>query len=956
MNRARIMLLLAWRDAVRHKGRSLLIVALVALPVLVIGAADVLFRSTQRTPEVTVAGELAGSSAYLWAPIGARSVQQGPTDTWPGQFIAADGAQLPAQAVTMDTGQPDGTRWIDISQTPIRSAAAVLPLLPAGSSVTRWDHGSIPVSADGVRYRTAGADLLELTSPAAGGRYRVVAGAEANSGELALTRALATELGVGIGDSISAGAPARSYRVVGLLEPAVQGSTPVRAVVGPADSVAGVNQWNGARYLVSSPVPIGWDLVQQLNSHGVQVYSRAVALDPPFVPTDQFDSTAALGIAAAAILVVLGLTQVVFLSGPAFAIAARKMRRQLGLAASAGAAPAQIAGAVIGSGVLLGVIGSVIGTAVGALVGVWIQPLLTRWTGLDFPAVAVRFGEVALIAGIGAITSVLAAAWPAITALRTDPIAALARRAKPPKRPGIISLLGLVLAGAGVVVLVWSASRSIPRDLPTDRLGEVTSSRSLLIGASLVAVQLGLIIGTPQLISFVARVGRLLPTTPRMALRSAARHRGRSTGAVATILVASTGAVLAAVLISTIGAEMRDEYRPALRAGIVTGTSYSTEPDGSVSPESRDKAEAALDGIVARLWPGAPSAVANRLNVTGNEYGEIVATEAAGARCPWFSPVGAYSSDQELTYPDASESAAAATDPRCAGMTFSALTPEQAQIATNMGQSSVPEIVVGDKTFRRLITGVDDPDADAALAAGKVVVLDRRYFDNGHFSISTVSWAANADEPTYHPAGSAPAVLGRWGLSPVIAIVPPAALGAFHATAGSPTFVVETPAASPAESQSLSATGAAAGLFLSVYVESGVPPLGNNLPSVWLILWIAAALIVGTVLVVTALGVVDADDDSATFASVGASSRLRRTMSGWSALTTTGVGCLLGAVAGLLVAWGVYRLLQNLEGHTVGMQVPWLQLAVLVIALPAVAFGLAAVFTRSKIQLIRRAE
>lgn len=88
---------------------------------------------------------------------------------------------------------------------------------------------------------------------------------------------------------------------------------------------------------------------------------------------------------------------------------------------------------------------------------------------------------------------------------------------------------------------------------------------------------------------------------------------------------------------------------------------------------------------------------------------------------------------------------------------------------------------------------------------------------------------------------------------------------------------------------------------------------------------------------------------------VGASARLRRALSGWSAFTTTEIGCLLGALAGLLVAWG-FVLLDNENHRQTSMTVPWLQLAILVFGLPAEAYGLVAVFTRSKIQLIRRAE
>ena len=131
------------------------------------------------------------------------------------------------------------------------------------------------------------------------------------------------------------------------------------------------------------------------------------------------------------------------------------------------------------------------------------------------------------------------------------------------------------------------------------------------------------------------------------------------------------------------------------------------------------------------------------------------------------------------------------------------------------------------------------------------------------------------------------------------------------------------------------------------------PQPGRDLPSAWLILWIAVALIIGVVLVVTALAVVDSDDDSATFAAVGATARLRRTLSGWSAATTTLVGCVLGAAVGLLTAWAVLTM-SNGAGTVEPITLPWAQVAILVLGLPVVAWLLAALFTRSKTQLIRR--
>lgn len=401
-----------------------------------------------------------------------------------------------------------------------------------------------------------------------------------------------------------------------------------------------------------------------------------------------------------------------------------------------------------------------------------------------------------------------------------------------------------------------------------------------------------------------------------------------------------------------------------MRAGLVTGKVYASQGfqvDAHAAPDEASFSPSDLTAMVHRVWPntnvGSYTDLASKGTVEDGR--QLEPTMPAANSCPWFSPAAniSFPNDARITQPGAAELAAAASDPRCVGMSFSSVTLQQAHsVPYGEGSAGLQRIVVGDASFRRVLTGIDDPAADVALASGKVVVLDRRYLDgSGTFTVTEQSWDPNTDLRRAGASYSALAVLGRWSLTPVIAIVPPSAVNGLGAQTSGAGFVAYQPGASEGDLDSLRANASALGFDMSPYVENG-PSSIDNLPSVWLILLIAAVLIIGTVLVVTALGVVDADDDSATFAAVGASARLRRALSGWSAFTTTGIGCLLGAAAGLLVGWGVFRLLQNVDDRAITMTVPWPQLVVLVIGLPIVAFGLAALFTRSKIQLIRRVD
>jgi putative ABC transport system permease protein len=224
---------IARRDALRNRGRSVLIMVLIALPVLAGVALDVLARSSSPSPVQQVRSELAGADAWVTGHQGG-AIRQG----------FADATFEPVAS------SPDGT------PLPVLPVGDILPLLPAGSQITLWRHASVPLlGADG-RYRSVTADLLDITSPAAGDRYRVTAGAgPATPDQVALTDGLAAQLGLHLGDTVTAGAPARHYTLVGLLASNVPGDQDQGAIVALPHAVAMLDVWDPDRYLVASRCP-----------------------------------------------------------------------------------------------------------------------------------------------------------------------------------------------------------------------------------------------------------------------------------------------------------------------------------------------------------------------------------------------------------------------------------------------------------------------------------------------------------------------------------------------------------------------------------------------------------------------------------------------------------------------------------------------------------------------------
>lgn len=934
----RVAFRLALRDIVSHRGRALLMVAMVMLPMMVLSAVDVLYRSKDPTPAQSVDRQLGAASAYVWAPVGADRLDQAALDqAWPGSFLTS----LPPDRRPAGMQVYPGQAAIDLARTILRPAPEVAALLPPDNVLTAWSRGDIAVARPGDPPRAARAEILDLRSPVAGGRYRITTGvAPSATGQVVFTEHLADLIGVQVGDQVLAGSPMIPTRVVGLAATETAGDRD--ALITLPGTLTVQPDHEGPRYLISSPTGLDADAVHRLQRNGIQAYARAAALSvAPTGPADPPEFTIAIGV----VLVVLGLSQAVLLTGPAFGIAARRMRRQLGLAAATGASPLQLATVVLAGGVLLGVGGSALGVLVGTLTGVALRSTAARLTDGQFQFLNLEFADLLLILGIGVVTTLAAACWPARQVLREDPLAALARRSRPPRRPGLVSLAGAAVGAAAIGVIVLSAVTAIGTGLTPEQVAERGQNATVRIAISLVVLQIGLLLAVPQWLGLLSRVGRWLPTSARLALRSSARNRGRGIATVATVMVVSTGAAVVTTILATTQAQ--DEaavarYQPPARFEI----RLAYDPTGNSSAFGGDL-RTTLAGDLAQLAPGSVMGIMAELAGPHTDS-EMLALIPPANACPWYQPGGAGITvrieDIPESAPDAAQLAAAQVDPRCAAMRFSTLTADQGRVASR------DQLFIGDATTRLAITGVADPQADAALAAGKAIVFDPRYFAGGRLTMQSSSYAIDG-RSIRGPVRSVPAVRATWATGTPIALLPPGAVAAVGGAAAPERLVVDLhrdPVT--ADFDAIRARCLATGSQCEVNYWSPEP-----LDLIYLLMLAAAAvLILGVILVVTALGVVDSDDDSAVLAAVGASPASRRWQAGWSALTGSLSGGLLGVAAGLLGAWSLYALQNRLNGQQISLVVPWPELGTFMITTPVLGFLLAVLFTRSRIDMLRR--
>lgn len=265
---------------------------------------------------------------------------------------------------------------------------------------------------------------------------------------------------------------------------------------------------------------MSWSDVLAANARGVLVVSRQVVLDPPpdsEVPMARSMSGSSYGgseeLSAALITVVaMAVLELVLLAGPAFAVGARRSRRQLGLVGTCGGDRRHVRAVVLSGGLVLGGVGAVAGVAAGFALTAVFRPVIEGWAGNRFGSLAVHPSELLIIAVIGLVTGLLAALVPAIVA-KPAIRAGVAQRPPrhPPQLPGT--------AGAG---LHHPADRHRGRGLRRHQ-------RQLDTGRRLV--------GRRRTRPARLHPGdRRLPRTarpqaaafPRMALRDAARNRGRT--------------------------------------------------------------------------------------------------------------------------------------------------------------------------------------------------------------------------------------------------------------------------------------------------------------------------------------------------------------------------------------------------------------------------------------------
>ncbi len=272
--------------------------------------------------------------------------------------------------------------------------------------------------------------------------------------------------------------------------------------------------------------------------------------------------------------------------------------------------------------------------------------------------------------------------------------------------------------------------------------------------------------------------------------------------------------------------------------------------------------------------------------------------------------------------------------------------------------------------------GVGGPAAREALERGEAVTLAERWIDDGSVSLRVYEREPEYGDdgepltpPDQAPVFTAHAVEAENHVVSVI-ISPEAAEAAGLRVVPAETWFSTTRTPTGGEQQKFD------GILAD---ELGSPPhteiedgFESETAFVLLVLGLAAMVItLGAAGIATGLAQADSEADLATLAAVGATPRLRRTLSGLQCGLIAAAGVILGTASGLIPAIGLLLATHRADvtqwerSVTEGwggsdrpelfISLPWTTFAQLIVVVPLVACLLAALLTRSRIPLARRA-
>jgi putative ABC transport system permease protein len=906
---------LAWRDTTRHKGRTALVIALIGVPVAMLLLTSVLTRSTILS--------LDEKRAVALGPVADLVVRQRLSDS---PQTGSNSAPSPSSA-----GQPS---------------------LPAGArAVPLTTSQSIRFWADGHPKRPERAESIAGTfsDPILAGVFLLRSGAWPTTNDgVAVTASLAKFAHLKVGQSVELLAPKRTVNVTGIYErrddlnshsfasltlindnPTAFTQPEVWIDLGPNITAT------GARTAAESLLKQGWE------PSNLDLLPRSEFRPGLFVGgTTESEAT------PIAIINVVGLI-LLFLLGTivtaAFAVGARRQLRTLGLIAANGGEPRQLQRLVTLQGTVAAAVGALFGFALGAAGLMAVLPHMNRFSHKILPGIEVVPFDIAIAFVMAVVAGSFAAAIPGRTIAKVPVLNALGGRRPMRNVSNSLPIVGIVLAGIGVLLL---AAATKPNSI---------GNAWVAAAAGAIAVLLGGVITAPWLVGRLAPLAGHLSGAPRLAVRRMTRHRGRSGPIVAAIM--ATGAVTVAVntMVQSLEKGDKDRYIPSYavdQVNISFGGYYNSGSGPAPTKAVFDQSIAAASKAVTDVLPG--SKVHAYASVTSQFGGPN-----ADGRYYRMAPLAGRKSPSVQSSFDPSVSVVIGN-------------PELLR-ALHVTDAVIEQFLAGQTivAVERDANGQGDAPTEVVLLEQKVVngtptALVENVVVDGP---STGSSGSQPNERTVRLKAVvvAPIDLGNRSRESVCVdsvckpvrttvVVVPEAVAAANDLVGVPVSLVIA-AAPLTKDQRAAVNNVRDDIRDAADRDSGFGPFSATTPMiafeqpskipVRIIELISSGLALLLALAVTAVSLaltaVDNRPDDATLASLGAAPGVRRGLRAWEAWLLATSGMTLAVVFGFLPGIAIVRA----QGKGDPLVFPWVTGVVLLVAVPLLAAAIGWLSTRS---------
>jgi len=916
--RWRVAARLARRQVRRTWVSSLLIMALIALPIAGMAGAAVYVSSMIGTSIEKVDVELGSMQAWV-QPTGVPDSDfwQVPEYPWWTGYGTSSTYEIPEGEILADP----------------------LSALPAGVETVELSEGRVQIETTaGIAAVTAWAG--QVWHPGFAGRFELVEGrAPSNDREVLVTPAVLERLDTVVGGTLTLAATSASVSADGsnVTGPFTISGTftsvgvPRSGADASAIAFADPGRFDLPRWYLPG-LSLDWSDVQQLNAEGIVAYSRDVVLDPPgFVLPDGSTYNSASSVELLSMLVLAGSLaaagvaagyMVVMLAGAAFAVSARRQQRALAIAASVGADATDLRRTVRLQGTVLGGVAGAIGTVAGVGLAALVIRLTDNGSGTMFWGFHVPWPGLIGILVFAVVVGTLSALVPARGVARSDTISALRGARRPQKvtasRPvwgSVLIIVGVAITVAcGVAAAAVTINEQIPYDSPLRWLPTV----GIIVGP--IIAQLGIILSGRWLLWLASRGLSRLGIAARIASRDAVANGARTVPAFAAI-----GATV---------------FVGVFAVGV-----------GTMSA-----------GQSARAWTyNAPlgAAVANLYEPGPERFTQDVADRAAAAAAAAFETTGVTSI--AVVYRQNPFYAGSADEIPAEMLRAAVLRPEKALLDpegtwysdyTEPGDPMNNISVIDVDSLEETMGVTLDADQRAAYEGGAALVTDPVYVTNGAVVLGAWTerqwifggapsnlYQQRPGEPAYEdpqwvrtvdaiivdapnqpfPLAIAPTTAEELGLQTVAKMV----IGTYPTTPGLDEIE---------RLQSLTETMTTDEYAISAWIETG--PTGAE---AWLAPLLAgvALLVLGASAVALGLARFERRPDDATLSAVGGTAGLRRRIGFWQGLVIAGFGTFAGAVAGILPPIGFWLQSQTSWSGAMDLaDIPWWLLIALAVALP----------------------